>query len=95
MEELSICWAKPRNYALAVKKTKLGPPRWLADTGSGWDLVSKPDCHPSVKPIKNDEVVGLSTASGDIEVGKKVQLQVSKIRENVEPLLLSNTPPVP
>jgi hypothetical protein len=94
MEELSICWSKPRNYALAVKKTELGPPRWLADTGSGWDLVSKADCHPSVKPFKSDEIVGLSTANGDIEVGKKVQLQVSKIRENVEPLLLSNTPPV-
>ena len=43
-------------YALAAT-THLGPARWLADTGSGWDLVAKGDVHRSVKAEKSENTI--------------------------------------
>ena len=54
-------------YALAAT-THLGPARWLADTGSGWDLVAKGDVHRSVKSEKSENTIALATANGDIVV---------------------------
>ena len=71
-----------------------GPPRWLMDTGSGWDLVCKADCHKSVKAAPSDVTVSLDTANGAITIDKKVDPQVTKLKENIEPLLLGSTPPV-
>ena len=79
--------------AAALYKTK-GPAKWLIDTGSGWDLVSRDDICKSVKPSKSAYEIVLHTANGEITIDRKVDLQVGKLRENIEPLLLDNSPPV-
>ena len=72
------------------------PFRWLLDTGSGIDLMSK-------KKLSNDDkkhvhwatsIITLLTANGKKQVDKAVKMMCSAMHEVIDPLLLDDTPPV-
>ena len=78
----------------AAALNKHGPKRWLQDTGSGNDLISKKDVHPKARKIPLDEPVHLQTANDIISVKNKVRVKVKATNELIEPLLLKSTPAV-
>ena len=72
------------------------PFRWLMDTGSGFDLMSK-------KKLSNDDkkhvhwassIITLLTANGKKQVDKAVKMMCSAMHEVIDPLLLDDTPSV-
>jgi hypothetical protein len=73
-----------------------GPNEWLADTGSGYDLVEEaevPKWHlEDKKPC--EEELSLYTANGLTPVNHVIQMQVKALGENVDMLLLKQTPAV-
>ena len=80
----------------APAKAWCGPRRWLVDTGSAFDLVSEKDVPSWYKSqvVPSDVAIELSTANGRALVDTKVPMQIGPLHEDVEPLVLPNTPPV-
>ncbi len=84
-----------RVAANAAKAQGRGPRRYLADTGSPYDLISR---RPLQGRPKDDrriaEDVILLTANGPMDVHESVQLKCEGLSERIEPLLLEETPVV-
>ena len=75
----------------------LGPGKWLADTGCGFDLVDKadvPDWAMQNFLTELAEPVVLNTANGQVVCDKTVSLQVGPLCQEIEPLILEDTPSV-
>ena len=73
---------------------KYGPKRWLQDTGSGNDLISKKEVDPKSKRIPLSDPLHLQTANDIISVRERVRMKVKATKETIEPLLLRSTPAV-
>ena len=73
---------------------KYGPKRWLQDTGSGNDLISKREVDPRSKRIPLSDPLHLQTANDIISVKDRVRMKVKATNETIEPLLLRSTPAV-
>ena len=73
-----------------------GPARYLADTGSAYDLIAKGDLtakdRKNIKKIMED--ITLFTASGCTKVKKRLMMRCKGLGERIQPLLLDSCPPV-
>ena len=82
--------------AVPAGPVRFGPSRWMADTGSSFDLVCVDDIDvrhlPNAEPTSHPLV--LSTANGTTTVDKEIIMQVGPLGEHIYPLLLPSTPPV-
>ena len=81
--------------AAAASRQKLGPDRWIMDTGSGYDLIGREDVpfpqwnEPAVEGLE------LHTANGLTQVNEAAGLQVQHLGvHEVKPLILESCPPV-
>ena len=79
---------------VAAALNKYGPKRWLQDTGSGNDLISKHEVDPKAKRKKLSEPLLLQTANDVIKVDTRVMMKARPTCENIEPLILESTPAV-
>ena len=95
-KELNYNLEPPQQWPATPAPDDRHPNRWIADTGSGEDLVHPedvPEC--SLKqPIETDDPTTLLTANGSIKVGKRVNLRCIALEEHITPLLLPDTPAV-
>ena len=73
-----------------------GPSRWIADTGSGHDLIGGADVSSLLlsNASKVEDAVELHTAKGVTFVDTCVPIQVAKLGEVVSPLLMESCPAV-
>ena len=97
VKELALdTWRQNRTAgltALAAKATAKIK-RWLADTGCGYDLISRSDVHKRhTQKANEDEVITLYTANGPTEVTHKVNLSIGALGES-SVMLLDETPAV-
>ena len=81
-------WRKPEVCYLA-------PPTWLADTGSGHDLVdsSVVECDAGLINPRGSEI-GLCTANGSCYPRGTLRMAVPELGEFIEALVLDSTPSV-
>ena len=69
--------------------------RWLMDTGSGLDLVSKSDVRNMKHMIvASENPVMLATANGVTSVDEEIALRVEALDETIKPFVLESTPSV-
>jgi hypothetical protein len=69
--------------------------RWIADTGSGIDLIGRKDIDREAISSKRDgEKVCLSTAGGFTDSSKYVDVHLHALNEISTPLVMQSTPPV-
>ena len=87
---------KPAASALPLPGCDRHPRRWIADTGSGEDIIGPGEVPEASlqNPIECEEAAHLITANGPIKVDKRVALECFALGENVQPLLLPDTPAV-
>ena len=83
--------------ALASEEVPMtGPRRWIADTGSGHDIIGDHDVSDWLREGAESasEVVELHTANGIARVDTMIPVQVFPLKTVVMPLLLESCPPV-
>ena len=69
--------------------------RWIADTGSGIDLIGRKDIDKEARCSKRDgEKILLSTAGGFTNSSQYVDVNVHTLNEISTPLVMTSTPPV-
>ena len=69
--------------------------KWLMDTGSGLDLVSKSDVRNMKHMVVSSEnPVMLATANGITSVDQEIALRVEALDETIKPFVLESTPSV-
>ena len=80
----------------AVASKVLRPKRWIADTGSGNDLVSRCEVDPRIcdmaTPLETPLI--LHAAGADSEVTETIPVQIASIFEIADCLQLETTPAV-
>ena len=83
-----------KHDACPAKDDDARPTEWLADTGCGYDLISKAHIPKrSKKRIFNGEAITLHTANGPVQVKQKVKFKIPSGVE-IEPYIMDDTPPV-
>ena len=69
--------------------------KWLMDTGSGLDLVSKSDVrNMKHMVVASENPVMLATANGVTTVDEEIALRVEALDETIKPFVLESTPSV-
>ena len=72
-----------------------GPKWWVADTGSGNDLISRKFLSgKDEKKIKPSTPITLNTANDTVVSSEVVPMRMSLTKEKIEPLVLNSVPPV-
>ena len=76
-------------------KGNWGPDRWIGDTGSGHDLISRRDLAPAdfEGSVEGDGIT-LTTVNGPAYAGTRIKLQSSALWDEIEPLVLVDTPAI-
>ena len=72
------------------------PERWMLDSGSGHDIVSRSllSSLPNSRIRESAEQLTISTANGIIEVGEEALFRIPKIDRSISALLLESSPSV-
>ena len=72
-----------------------GPEPWIADTGSGYDLIGEHDLADSdLLRCESCKPVGLLTANGPVSADRVLPFQSAVLWDCIKPLLLQSTPAV-
>ena len=91
------CVAKEAQEAMSAVASKvLRPRRWIADTGSGNDLVAKYEVDPRMYDMATplDTPLILHAAGANSEVTETIPIQIASIFEIANCLQLETTPAV-
>jgi hypothetical protein len=89
-----------RCAAVAAASASLGalkrPRKWIADTGSPYDLVCVNDLHEQLLAarVPADNVVELNTCNGTAEANEQVRISTPSLGDELKALILNSTPPV-
>ena len=72
------------------------PSKWIADTGSTFDIVPVRECSKDVlsEKIKLKEAVDMHTVNGVCTVEEGLRIAVPTLEKELEFLLLPNSPPI-
>ena len=88
--------ARSGSPAAAATRTPSNSIRWLADTGSGHDLIARSDLPKRmVRRLKDAErPLHLCTANGSTSADKVAEFSCDALKSNINAYVLESTPPV-
>ena len=81
--------------ATAAQKSK-GPKRYIADTGSAFDIVPIMECDDEVLTQKFvlRKALEMSTVNGPVKVNEGIRLAVPTLNRDIEFVLMPDSPPI-
>ena len=90
-----VCFTQ--RYAMPVQADACGPPRWIMDTGSGYDIVDSadlPNDWDDMIHASEDAGLCLQTAGGPTSIDQEAEVQIGPFLEVARPLILEGSPSV-